>query len=230
MVVVLTLLTFGVCILADWLMHRREVKEAPAEKTVLPVSARRPLSDPIHAGGFRVHPEMAFHPGHAWALAEAPDRVRVGIDDFARRLVGKIAGFRLPAVGDRVVQGRQAWELQKQDRQVPLLSPVTGRVVEVNPQVQGRPEVVRDDPYGEGWLLVIQATDLRINLNNLLSGDLVRRWMEDISARFRAQMGGGMVLSFPDGGTAVDDLSAVVDPAEWDRMVREFLLTEPERL
>ena len=75
--------------------------------------------------------------------------------------------------------------------------------------------------------MVVRADDAKASLNNLLSGDLIRRWMEDVGARLRLQLSGGMSLSFADGGTSVDDFSGNLDPAEWDNLVREFLLTEP---
>jgi hypothetical protein len=100
-------------------------------------------------------------------------------------------------------------------------------VVEVNLAVRERPDTIREDPYGKGWLLVVRADDVKACLNNLLSGNLIRRWMEDMCARLRVQLGGGMALSIPDGGTSVDDLSGNLDSAEWQSLVREFLLTEP---
>jgi glycine cleavage system H protein len=182
----------------------------------------------MYVGGFGVQKEMAYHPGHTWAAPEGPERVRVGVDDFARRLVGDIRDVELPSVGDRVVQGQKGWTLLGNGHRAPLLSPVTGRVVDVNPLVEDRPEVVRSDPYGKGWLMVVRTNSLRVNLNNLLMGDLVRRWMEDTCARLRSWSTGGLSLSFADGGTAVEDLSAGLADAEWGDLVREFLLTDPE--
>ena len=108
-----------------------------------------------------------------------------------------------------------------------MLSPMSGQVVEVNPLVREDGSAVETDPYGEGWLFVVRTPDLRANLSNLLSGNLVARWLEEVSARLRVWLTGGLSLSFPDGGTAVEDLSAVVDETTWKEMIREFLLTDP---
>ena len=225
MVVILIFLTFAACILADWLIHGREAKKSRAA-WVRPVEAvRQALSPPVYVGGFQMQTEMAFHPGHTWALPEGEDRVRVGIDDFAHKLAGKAKDIRLPDVGAQVVQGKPAATLNCKAN-VPLLSPVSGRVVAVNAMPFG-PEKVQADPYGEGWLFVVQTRDLQTNLNNLLSGDLVRRWLEDAGARLRSHLGAGAALSFADGGTAVADLSALVDEDAWVSLVRNLLLTEP---
>lgn len=226
MVVALVLLTFLICIMIDWMLRRSEARQAPSLEAAPQATPQRSLLPPIYVGGFRIQEEMAYHPGHAWAAAEAPDLVRVGMDDFAGKLIGQIDSLSLPEVGDKMVQGREGWALRRGDRQAALLSPVTGRVVEVNPLVQEQPGLAKADPYGKGWLLVVRADDVKASLNNLLSGNLIRRWVEDVSARLRLQLGGGVSLSFPDGGTSVDDLSEDVDPAEWPSLVREFLLTE----
>ena len=228
MVVALVLLTFLICFMIDWMLRRSETRRAASPSSVPQPTPQRSLLPPIYVGGFRIQEEMAFHPGHAWAAAEAPSLVRVGVDDFAGKLIGGIDGISVPEVGESLVQGRDAWSLRRGDRLATLLSPVTGRVVEVNPLVRERPEVVRADPYGQGWLLVVRADDLKASLNNLLSGNLIQRWMEDVCARLRLNLGGGMSLSFPDGGTAVDDLSQHLDVAKWQALVREFLLTESQ--
>jgi len=229
MVVILVFLTFAACILADWLIHGREVKKSRSA-WVRPVEAvKQALSPPVYVGGFQMQPEMAFHPGHTWALPEGEDQVRVGIDDFAHKLAGKAETFGLPDMGTQVVQGKPAAVLSSKTKgkNVPLLSPVSGRVVAVNAMPLG-PEKAQADPYGDGWLFVVQTRDLQTNLNNLLSGDLVRRWLEDASAHLRLRLGTVAGLSFPDGGTAVADLSALADEGAWSSLVREFLLTEPQ--
>ena len=228
MVILLIIFTFAICLLIDWLLHRRDVREAPSVRPQPAATLRRELTAPIYVGGFGVQEEMAYHPGHTWAAPEGPELVRVGVDDFAQKLVGEIRAVDLPSVGDRVVQGQQAWTLRGKGRKAPLLSPVSGRVVDVNPLIQDRPEVIRSDPYEKGWLMVIRTSALRVNLNNLLMGDLVRRWMEDTCARLRSWSAGGLSVSFADGGTAIDDLSAGLADTEWEDLVREFLLTDPE--
>ena len=80
------------------------------------------------------------------AVVEGPDLVRVGVDDFARKLVGRVEGVELPRVGDKVVQGEPAWVLQRGDRRASMLSPFSGEVVEVNPRVAEDPSVVQASP------------------------------------------------------------------------------------
>ncbi|MBT4501963.1 MAG: glycine cleavage system protein H [Gemmatimonadetes bacterium] len=231
MVIIAVVLTLAICLLADWWLQRRERAGAAVPS---PSTRPRPLpalDPPAHAGGFRLQEEMAYHPGHAWAFVEGPDQVRIGVDDFARCLLGGIDGIELPAVGTRLQQGQQAWTLRRTDRRAPMLSPLSGRVVQVNPRLLEDPQLAHADPYGEGWLMLVRADALRANLNNLLSGRLVRHWLEDVSARLRVILhgdrGAGIGFSFPDGGTAVEDIGSLLSDEKWDDAIREFLLTDP---
>ena len=226
MVIVLLIVTFAACILVDWMIRRRESRQAGPVPAV-PIRPANALQRPIYAGGFRLQPEMAYHPGHTWLSQEGPDTARVGLDDFGSRLLGEIDAVELPKVGDRVGQGQPAIVAQKDGRAISALSPVSGRVLAVNENAVRDPRILVDDPYGDGWLMVVQSRDLKTCLNNLLTGDLVRRWMEDISARLRSFLPAGMAYSFPDGGISVDDISKVVDDPTWEKMLEEFLLSRP---
>jgi glycine cleavage system H lipoate-binding protein len=223
MVVLLLIATCAVCVLVDWLIHRKEALEAD----VAAIPPRRAVGEPVFAGGFRIQPELAYHPGHAWVRQESHDTARVGLDDFGCRLIGPVDRIDLPARGARLVQGQEALSVTKGGRRISAIAPVTGRVIAVNEEAIGAPELLSRDPYSRGWLMVVQSRDLKTCLNNLLSGDLVRRWMEDVSARLRGFLPGGTAYSFPDGGAAVDDISAVVDGQTWEKMVAEFMLTRP---
>ena len=226
MIVIAVILTLAVCLLIDWLLQRRKSAAGEVTIEISRSSLSLTLEPPGHAGGFLLQEEMAYHPGHTWAFVEGPNRVRIGIDDFARRLLGRAESVDLPAPGDRLQQGQQAWSLQRDDRRAPMLAPLSGQVVEVNPRLLEDPDLVTRDPYREGWLMVVRPTALRANLNNLLSGRLVHRWFEDASARLRARLHGPMALSFPDGGTAVDDIGSLLSDDDWSAVVGEFLLTD----
>ena len=226
MVVIAVILTLAVCLLIDWLLQRR--KQPQVEAAPSRIASPLVLAPPVYAGGFQIQEEMVYHPGHAWALVEGPNRVRIGMDDFSRRLLGGTGSIDLPATGTRVQQGQQAWTFHRAGRHASMLSPLSGEVIEVNSRVVENPDLVQKDPYGEGWLFAVRATDLRTNLNNLFSGRLVHRWLEEASSRLRSRLHGSSVgLSFPDGGAAIEDLGTLVPDEEWPGVVREFLLTEP---
>jgi glycine cleavage system H protein len=177
---------------------------------------------------FQVPDRVFFHAGHTWARVEDDDTVTVGVDAFARQLVGSTARLRLPAVGQSVSQGAPALSLALRGRRVEMLSPVDGTVLAVNQEAVEQPARGQAAPYGDGWLLRVQSPKLAANLTNLLSGDLARRWMDAACERLGAEMSGlelGHV--YLDGGALVDGIAPSVAPEHWDQVARSYFLTEP---
>lgn len=227
MVVLAVIAIFAVCLLTDWLMHRG-LRPAAGSARPQPAPADLHLGPPVYAAGFRLQPDMAYHPGHCWVYVEGPGRVRVGMDDLAARLTGPAQRIDLPDVGDEVVQGAPAWVVEADGRRVPLLAPVSGEVVAVNQALTSGLLAPGADPYGKGWLCVIRPRDLQSGMNNLLSGDFVRHWVEAAGMRLRAGLGGGMAASMLDGGEPVGDLVRQIPSNQYASLVRELLLTEVE--
>jgi len=187
--------------------------------------ARRPAAAPRPADWFAVPGGLFFHPGHTWARVEPDGLVTLGFDDFAGKLVGPLAGARLPAPGVRLAQGEPAWALQAGGRTVDMLSPVDGVVVEGHAGAvrEGRPMA---DPYGAGWLVRVRPTRLGANLKGLLSGELARRWMAAAADTLRRRVSPDLGPVYEDGGVPIDGLARGLDPDGWDRLARECFLTE----
>ena len=131
---------------------------------------------------------VRYHAGHTWALAESRELVRVGMDDFASKLIGKIESITLPQRGRWVRQGQKIWTIFRDGKSVDMVSPIEGTITDVNEAVAKNPELARKDPYGEGWLVTVQAPDSKLNFRNLLSGTLARLWTEDSALRLRSRM------------------------------------------
>ena len=93
---------------------------------------------------------------HEWALREG-GLVRVGITDFAQEQLGDVVFVGLPDAGTAVEAGKPLGEVESTKSVSDVYSPVTGKVVEKNEAVEAEPEKVNDDPYGAGWLVVVEA-------------------------------------------------------------------------
>lgn len=96
---------------------------------------------------------------HEWALPESNGTIRVGISDFAQHELGDVIYVELPKTGDHVTQGEQMGEIESVKAVSELFSPVTGEVIEINADVNTNPELVNDDPYTRGWLVLIKPDD-----------------------------------------------------------------------
>jgi glycine cleavage system H protein len=220
MTVLLVLATFATFVLIDWLSRRHVAERRQPAREVVP-----PPIEPVWVAGYLTPEELHYHRGHTWARRLGADTVLVGLDDFARRLLGPAKGVRLPAVGAWLRQGEPGFAVQVDGRAAGLVSPVEGEVVAVNSDAEANPLLATDDPYGRGWLLKLRATNLATDLRNLLSGSLARRFMEDAREGLdhRLMALSGSVLQ--DGGEPVADFAQRLPEAEWRRLVGEFLLT-----
>lgn len=198
-------------------------------KAQKPVEARQPAQvfsaprfESTVVGGLRLAENLRYHPGHTWALGESPQKVRVGIDDLAGHLFGKVDGIKTPAVGSWIRQGQPALTFNREGREAKLVSPVEGVITAVNPALREDPDLARRDPYGEGWVMTVEAPDAETSFRNLLGGSLARRWMEDAAAMLRSMTPSGSMALAQDGGLMVDDLTPFIE--DWDAVKRDFFL------
>jgi glycine cleavage system H lipoate-binding protein len=180
-------------------------------------------------GGFVLAPDRAYHPGHTWARYEGGSLARVGVDEFASKLIGTPDRVELPAVGTPVRAGRPMAHVSHEGRRTAIVAPISGVVVATNRSLVERPQDLAAAPYDDGWLLEVRGEQLRLDLRALLSGDLARRWMdESVSVLHRMFSPGEAVPAVADGGEPVDGISDLLDDAEWDRARARFLLSDPE--
>ena len=150
--------------------------------------------------------------------------VKVGIDDFAQKLVGKIDAITFPEVGSQVSQGEKGWSLLAGTKSIDMLSPVDGKVLEINERLLSSPESISKDPYDQSWLMKVQTPKISANLKNLLSGGLAGKWMEGVRENLYARMNYNLGAVSQDGGIPVDGIARNLDRERWDEIVKEFFL------
>lgn len=169
--------------------------------------------------------KLYYHQGHSWAMPESGNVVRVGMDDFAQKLVGKIDAVQFPQVGSRVTQGEKGWSLVAGAKKIDMLSPVDGEIVAINENLLSSPANIGQDPYGQSWLLKVRSPKIAANLKNLLSGELAKQWMAGVKEKLLARMNYDLGTVSQDGGELVDGIARNIDPQRWDEIAKEFLLS-----
>jgi glycine cleavage system H lipoate-binding protein len=224
MTVIMVLATFAIFLLIDYVRSQKHQVKQPA---VQPVVREVPSHVvPAMVAGFQVPQNVRYHSGHTWALSESRELVRVGIDDFASKLVGKIESIALPQRGRWVRQGQKIWTIFRDGKSVDMVSPIEGTVSDVNEAVVKNPNLALKDPYGEGWIMTVQAPDSKVNFRNLLGGALALMWTEDSALRLRKRMPVAMAAALAqDGGVAVDDITAHLPNEDWATLTKEFFLS-----
>ncbi|HVB06203.1 MAG TPA: glycine cleavage system protein GcvH [Acidimicrobiales bacterium] len=102
--------------------------------------------------------DLRYSTDHEWTREEG-GRVRVGITDFAQEALGDVVFVELPTVGAEVAAGAALAEVESTKSVSEVYAPVAGRVVEVNSALAEHPETMNADPYGEGWVCVLEGAD-----------------------------------------------------------------------
>jgi glycine cleavage system H protein len=120
-----------------------------------------------------IPPDLTYTAEHEWVQRVGDDTVRVGITDFAQSSLGDVVFVQLPDVGTDVTAGESFGEVESTKSVSDLYSPVSAKVVAVNGDLEGNPQLVNSDPYGDGWLVELHADadSLGNELSGLLSAD-----------------------------------------------------------
>jgi len=218
MVALLVLATFIVFIAVDVLLHREKYKFRVAEGET-PQAAAAPA--PIVAG-VALPEALSYHPGHSWALDAGNGRVRIGLDEFAASLLGRIERIEVPQRGRWFRQGEKGWTVVTDRGSVAMLAPAEGEIVAINQKALSEPEVISNDPYGNGWLLEIFSPDTHVSFRNLLGGALARRWMEDAIAELRQALSPAALVTALDGGRIAPQLGSELPSDKWIALTQRF--------
>lgn len=114
---------------------------------------------------------------HEWARLE-DGRVRIGITDYAQDALGDVVFVQLPERGARVEAGATFSEVESTKSVSDIYAPLAGTVVDVNTELADAPQRVNEDPYGEGWICVIEPTDAAA-MDALLDAEAYQRLVQD---------------------------------------------------
>jgi len=107
---------------------------------------------------FRVATDRYYNEEGVWAKAEG-ERVRIGLSDFLQQSSGDVAFAEVEPEGTELKFGDEVAVIETIKVDIALSSPISGTVVQVNPAMEDAPEAINQDPYGEGWLALIEASD-----------------------------------------------------------------------
>ncbi|MCP4747748.1 MAG: glycine cleavage system protein H [Desulfobacteraceae bacterium] len=206
--------------------HGYDCVKCPYDQMIEDTGLNLPLHSPVidHTSGFSVARDYYYHHGHAWARVEYAGRVRVGLDDFAQKLFGPQDAIDLPKLGATVSQGSCQAVIKRDEHQAETLSPVDGTVVALNPKLASKAPLTGKSPYSESWIMVIQPSNLKKNLKNLLFGEQSLVWIDDESSRLTSMLKNqdGQRLA-ASGGEAINDIFGNIPGLDWDRLVETFL-------
>lgn len=141
--------------------------------------AKTPLSlVPLTVESLDIPKGLFYHKGHTWIEILFSGKVRVGIDDFVQRVLGRIDKVELPKLGKEVKQGEKVISLIQNGKKLTLVSPVDGVVDGINDELLANLKDLKVDPYRMGWFFSVKPNNLYNNLMTLKIGEEASSWFE----------------------------------------------------
>jgi glycine cleavage system H protein len=120
---------------------------------------------------------LRYHPEHDWALIEG-EEATFGITWYAQEALGEVVFYEPPAVGSQVEANQAYAEVESVKAVSDVYAPLSGEITSVNEGIGDRPELINEDPYGEGWLVKVKLTDSS-EVGELLDAEGYRRLLSD---------------------------------------------------
>ena len=128
-----------------------------------------------------IPPDLRYTQEHEWASIDEAGRVTVGVTDFAQERLGDVVYLDLPAAGSAVTAGESMGEVESTKSVSDIYAPVSGSVAETNAECGENPAAVNQDPYGEGWLVIIVPND-PAQVEALMTADEYRQFVASLEA------------------------------------------------
>jgi glycine cleavage system H protein len=128
---------------------------------------------------FEVPENLCYHKEYLWAKKE-DEKVKIGLIDFAQKQLHDIVYVELPSVGDTITQNEPFGTLESVKAVSDLIAPLSGTIEVVNEQLESKPELLNEDPYGEGWILIVTPSSLDEELKSLLNFDAAVEWHKEL--------------------------------------------------
>ncbi len=160
---------------------------------------------------------ILFHPGHCWVRVETHEKVRVGLDDIIARLISNVQLAVLPIEGTFVGEGESMAHIIQEDYVLPVISPLSGTIIETNHRLKNKPALITSDPKGSGWLVTIRPDNLEGDLKKLLFGRKALSWRQKLEGEISNIANSMMKISpekvgptMQDGGTRLSSLAEML--------------------
>ena len=134
----------------------------------------------VKVGAYEVPEGLYYSKDFEWIKIEG-DKVRMGVTDYAQKSLREIVYAELPSAGGDVKQGEPYGTVESVKAVSDLIAPVTGTIEEVNDEVQSKPELLNEDPFSKGWLLVVKPANLQAELANLMDFNAAVEWHKNQS-------------------------------------------------
>jgi len=186
----------------------------------------------LSAGIMRIPQGIFFNRQHTWTHLAESGAAKVGMDDFLQHVTGRVELIHLKEPGEIIKKGDVLTEIVQDGKHLRLFSPISGEVLQTNPMIQEKADIINEDPYDKGWIYQIKPSEWVKETNSYLLGEKASEWSRKEFERFKEFLSLGPLRShatepsmvlLQDGGEVRNNVLADLPDEVWDDFQKEFL-------
>jgi CheY-like chemotaxis protein len=201
------------------LIRRQDRMQKQISPTVRVVASERP-----RAHEFGLPGGVFISAGHVWTSVSVPGIVRLGMDDFARKMIGRIDGIELPAKGAALKKGERLFGIRQGERVVYFNAPVSGIVQDLNTDLPQHLDLLVHHPYEKGWVCSMKPEHLSQELEQMRIGEKAAMWYQIEIVRLQEMLSSSLgAAAGPSPGPLVEGQLEKVDDSVWTAFEKSFL-------
>lgn len=121
--------------------------------------------------------ELRYHKEHTWVKVSGK-KATIGITDYAQESLGDIVYIDLPEVDTELEANTEFGEIESTKTTSPLIAPISGKIIEVNEELSESPEIINEDPYGKGWIAIVEIAD-KSEIDDLMDSSEYAKYVEE---------------------------------------------------
>jgi glycine cleavage system H lipoate-binding protein len=173
--------------------------------------------------GFYLSEKLYYFRNHTWLRLERNGQYRVGIDDFASRIIGKPQGIVLPPIGKSLDLEGYAWTVNHAHSDLEFVSPVKGVVTSTNQVLLDDAALINQQPYAKGWLMTVEPESIMRSNRNFLIGEEANAWMVEEANLLSKHLSSEAGATMHDGASITNDISSHLSKEKWYEIVKNHL-------
>jgi len=129
-------------------------------------------------GAFKIVENMMYSRHHCWIKKEGR-HVRIGVDDYLQKLIGKITIIELPFINDILSRLQKFAVMESINKRIDLYSPLSGKIIQVNNKLISNPNLIKQDCYELGWIIVLFPSNFKKESEKLIVGTEAHKWITE---------------------------------------------------
>jgi len=186
----------------------------------------------ITAGILKIPQGLFYSKNHTWAYLEKTGNAKVGLDDFLLKIVGDIEVHPIKFAGDKIRKGDVLAELNQKGKRLMIHSPISGEIAKLNDSLKVTPELLQEDPYGDGWLFAITPSNWKTETQSYYLAEEASNWITNELNRFKDFVAVSIgkhstepsLVTFQEGGELRQNILSELDSEIWEEFQESFLV------